>query len=125
MPDMLSVSIMPNVNQLAKAFVNLDITSFLKKEINTLAMSVERYAKQLTPVDTGRLRSSIFTSPATFQLSAIVSTKTEYAVYVHEGTKYMRGRPFMTMGAAFAQVGQLKDVNVRLDKEFTRAFKKL
>ena len=83
MPDMLSVSIMPNVNQLAKAFVNLDITSFLKKEINTLAMSVERYAKQLTPVDTGRLRSSIFTSPATFQLSAIVSTETEYAVYVH------------------------------------------
>ncbi len=133
---MLTVSIIPNVEKMTKAFFTLDMPSFLKREINRLAFSIERFAKQLTPVGTpestgrkgykgGRLRASIFTSPAKFGLQAVVSTNTSYAIYVHEGTKYMRARPFMTMGAAFAQVAELKDINVRLDKEFTKAFKTL
>ena len=73
MGDTLSVSVFPNPSELDKAFSSLDLPSFLKREVNILAMSVQRFAKQLTPVDSGRLRASIFTSPATFKLEAIVS----------------------------------------------------
>lgn len=124
MANDLTVSIIPSGSQLSRAFFSLDVTGFLQREINQLAMGVERYAKQLTPVRTGRLRASIFTSPQLAGLRAVVSTNTNYAIYVHDGTKYIKTkRPFMTMGAAFAQVSQLKDINVRLDKEFVADFK--
>jgi len=123
MANTVSVSIAPNPTELANAFFRMDVSSFLKKQINQLAMSVERYAKQLTPVDTGRLRASINTQPQLGGISAVVSTNTDYAIYVHDGTRYMRARPFMTMGAAYAQVAELKDVNIRLDKQITDEFK--
>lgn len=123
--ELLSVSITPNPSLMARAFASGNMHTFLQKEISKLAFAVERFAKQLTPVDSGRLKSSIHTQPELLGLSAIVSTRTNYAVYVHDGTKYMRARPFMTMGAAFAQVAELKDINVRLDREFTQQFKSL
>ena len=60
------------------------------------AFVFEGNAKERTPVDTGRLRASIWTM--TERLSATVSTNVEYARYVHEGTSFMRGRPFMRWG---------------------------
>jgi HK97 gp10 family phage protein len=123
MPEMLSVSIKPDTALLARAFAAGTVHKFLQQQVKRLAFSVERYAKQLTPVDSGRLRASIHTSPGTLGLSAVVSTRTNYAFFVHEGTKYMRGRPFMKYGAMFAQVAEMKDINVRLDREFTQAFK--
>lgn len=117
------VNIAPDPSKLARAMVGVNLTGFLSRQVSQLAFAVERYAKQLTPVDSGRLRASIHTTPMMFGVKAIVSTKTEYAVYVHEGTKYMRGRPFMKYGAMFAQVAEFKDINKRLDKHFTDAFK--
>jgi HK97 gp10 family phage protein len=121
----IQVSIKPSAENLAKAFMNQNLKTFLLGEINRLAAGVERYAKQLTPVDTGRLRASIFYSPANSFLQAVVSTNTEYAIYVHEGTKYMRARPFMKYGAMFAELEQRTDFQGRLDAEFTKAFKTL
>lgn len=121
----LSVSILPRAETLANAFKSGNITQFIRKEINRTAFSVERYAKQLTPVATNRLRSSINTQPLQLGMAALVSTNTEYAIFVHNGTKYMRGRPFMHMGAALAQVNILTDINKRLDTEFVTAFKSL
>ena len=122
----LSVSILPKIENLAGAFRSgMNITQFMRREINRLAFSVERYAKQLTPVDTGILKSSINTQPQNLGMSALVSTNTDYAIFVHDGTVYMSGRPFMTMGAAFAQVGQMRDINKRLDDNFTKEFKSL
>ena len=65
------------------------------------AFTVEREAKILSPVDTGRLRASIATSLGILDqgLTSIVSTNVEYAIYVHEGTRRMRGRPFMKQAA--------------------------
>ena len=56
---------------------------------------------------------------------AKISTNTEYAVFVHEGTKYMRARPFMDEGVR--QLGNQieKDISSRIDTEFAKAFKKL
>lgn len=66
----------------------------------TVAAKVETAAKARCPVDTGRLRSSI-----TWRIEAdgngvvaIVGTNVEYAIYVHEGTRHMSGRPFLVEG---------------------------
>ena len=54
-------------------------------------------------IDTGMLRRSISTS---FKpLSAIIAPHTEYAGFVHEGTRYMHARPFMTRGLDLAKRG--------------------
>ncbi len=117
------VAITPDPVNIAKAFMNYNMMTFLRAEVTRLAASVERFAKQLTPVDKGRLRASIHFSPPDFRMQSVVSTNTDYAVFVHEGTKFMRGRPFLKYGAAFAQVALARDVNVRLEKDFTDKFK--
>ena len=117
------VSVKPDVGAIVRAFSGKNLTSFLKAQVNRTAAMVERYAKQLTPVKTGRLRASINFTPVSIMLQSIVSTKTDYAIFVHEGTKYMRGRPFMKYGAMFAQVNLDKDIAVKLDNEFVQGFK--
>jgi HK97 gp10 family phage protein len=64
------------------------------------AAKIETASKARCPVDTGRLRSSInwrleFRGGV---LTAIIGTNVEYAIYVHEGTRYMPGRPFLVEG---------------------------
>lgn len=64
------------------------------------AAKIETAAKARCPVDTGRLRGSI-TWRIEFVggvLTAIIGTNVEYAIYVHEGTRYMAGRPFLLEG---------------------------
>lgn len=64
------------------------------RDIAARATRVESSAKGRCPVDTGRLRASIrwtmMPGPA-----AIIGTDVEYAIYVHNGTRYMEGRPFL------------------------------
>ena len=59
--------------------------------------AVEAAAKRRAPVDTGRLRSSIGTSlvEGADGVEVRVGTDVEYAPYVHDGTRYFRGRPFL------------------------------
>jgi HK97 gp10 family phage protein len=77
---------------LVPQIINSDMPKALKKA----AFIVEGESKKLTPVDTGRLRSSIYTTVK--KLSAIVQPKTNYALAVHEGTSRMKARPFMKEG---------------------------
>jgi len=46
-------------------------------------------------VDTGRLRSSMTYEVHSESQSVTVGTDVEYAIYVHEGTSRMRGRPYL------------------------------
>lgn len=64
---------------------------------------IERKAKHLAPVDTGRLRSDIMTriSPpesygAGSKIEGVIFNMVKYAPYVHGGTRRMRGRPYLT-----------------------------
>lgn len=89
-----------------------DLPNDLMKEISDAmrksAFLVEAKAKPLTPVDTGRLRASIrpdYIRP----LEAAIAPHTEYAIYVHEGTRYMKARPFMKWGVKAAE-GDIKKV---------------
>jgi HK97 gp10 family phage protein len=137
MPD-INVTVKPSFEEIGKAMSSVDIKSFLRGEINKIALLVERYGKQLAPVGTpestgikgykgGRLRASIHTKPAMLSsLEAVVKTGVHYAIYVHEGTRYMRARPFLRKGTEFARrryTGQ--DIASRLDQEFIKKFKTL
>lgn len=54
----------------------------------------ESGAKQMAPVDTGRLRNSIEHHPEGND-TVVVETDVEYAIYQEMGTRYQSGTPFM------------------------------
>lgn len=56
----------------------------------------ETSAKEITPVDTGRLRNSIKHKPQGKD-TEVVETNVEYAFWVHDGARGRLGRPFIRM----------------------------
>ena len=68
----------------------------LNKAIKKSIFQVEAKSKPLTPIDTGRLRGSYREQFS--NLRGVLWVQADYGVYVHEGTKYMRGRPFLEDG---------------------------
>ncbi|WP_375374084.1 HK97-gp10 family putative phage morphogenesis protein [Hymenobacter aerilatus] len=56
---------------------------------------IESDAKELAPVDTGRLRSSIHTEISSNGLSGVVGTNVSYAPFVELGTTRQRAQPFL------------------------------
>lgn len=69
------------------------------KDLLRRLIKVERAAKRLCPVDTGRLRSSITHDPDLRRdeqgLYGVVGTNVEYAPHVEFGTSRMRAQPFL------------------------------
>ena len=63
------------------------------------AFDIEADAKILAPVDTGTLMNSISTTIAGDgrhgTMTAEIGPTVDYAIYVHEGTSRMPGRPFL------------------------------
>jgi len=57
------------------------------KAIKKAILSVEREAKQRTPVRTGRLRASLISKQYQSVLEGEVSTDVYYAIYVHENLR--------------------------------------
>ena len=72
--------------------LNSELTNAIKKS----ALLIEAESKPLTPVDTGRLRGSIKSDIK--KLEAKIAPHVNYSVYVHQGTRYMKGRPFLKQG---------------------------
>lgn len=65
-----------------------------------IGLTVERYAKYLSPVDTGRLRNSITHEVATNEEAVYVGTNVEYAPYVEVGTSRQRPQPYLRPAVA-------------------------
>lgn len=65
----------------------------LQDTIQKASYLVERGAKINSPVDTGRLRSSIATE--LIPLQATIQPHVNYAMFVHNGTKFLQARPFL------------------------------
>lgn len=70
--------------------------------IRKVLLTVEGRAKGRSPVRTGTLRRSITTEVLSAR-QGVVGSNLGYAVHVHEGTKYMPGRPFLKEGLEDSQ----------------------
>lgn len=99
----IQVEIKVDAEKAAKAFRQApsDLGKNISLAVMKSAFMVERESKLVTPVDTGRLRSSIDTMIK--PLMAIIAPHTNYAIFVHEGTRFMKARPFMERGARSAE----------------------
>ncbi len=133
----VNIAIKPSAEAIQRAYGNAGISAFLAREIERVTFKIMRFAKQVTPVDTGRLRASIGggafkggsfpmgTGVSVTNLEGIVSTNVAYALPVHEGTRFMRGRPFMEQGVQFAQHNLDGDIAAKLDEHLVRKLTKL
>lgn len=84
-----------NMSQIKRAF-GLAPT-LMVRELNTAirqtVLSVGGESRRRTPVLTGRLRASTYEHFS--NLRGEVGTDTRYDKFVHWGTRYMRGRPYL------------------------------
>jgi HK97 gp10 family phage protein len=63
------------------------------KLLESWAEEVKSLAKQLAPVRTGHLRSSIYSNVQ--EWVAEIGAEATYALFVEFGTRYMQARPFL------------------------------
>jgi phage gpG-like protein len=110
----IKIKMNPSAQELKTKFGSIDFEGFLNRKITELAYRIERESKQVTPVDTGRLRASIYTEIG--NLKAKVQPDVFYDIFVHEGTRYMRARPFMLWGTETATTNFESDLNRDLER---------
>lgn len=114
----ITFKVTPTFAEVARKFQSVDIYGPIQKSIEEFSFMTEREAKIASPIDTGRLRSSIMTSIGNLQ--ARVAAHVHYAIFVHEGTRYMKARPFMEIGLAKSKVtyfGSANQLVIHLKKE--------
>ena len=63
------------------------------EQLASWAVDVEALARQLVPVKTGYLRSSIYAKVQ--EWVAEVGAEATYALFIELGTRYMRARPYL------------------------------
>lgn len=84
-----------NLPEIKRAFAAAPVQ--MGKGLNTAIQksifSIQADSMRNTPVLTGRLRASHFVS--LMPLKGVLEPMTNYAIFVHEGTQYMKGRPFL------------------------------
>lgn len=123
----ITITFNPTLDRLNRAFNRVNLGNDVSDELNKIATNVVRFGKQLAPVRTGLMRSRIsqtgFATSST--LRALIQTGTDYSIYVHEGTRYMRARPFLETGARFAVENIAGNISNRLERGFVDAFKSL
>jgi HK97 gp10 family phage protein len=101
---------MPSIHVTVKGFDELaerlqglgpEIAAEAREEVQMSALEIESRAKELSPVDTGRLRSSIRTEvgAAPEEISATVFTDVDYAIFVELGTSRAEAQPFLVPAA--------------------------
>lgn len=118
----IKVTTTPSIDSIISRFKGFEeiLVTKLKEGVLGYSYLVERGAKIFSPVDTGRLRSSIGVSLEVGGggLSSFIQPTVNYAIYVHEGTRYMKGRPFMEWGLnAYRRAGDalmIKKINEAL-----------
>lgn len=91
--------------------------------MSRIVITVEGRSKRFTPVRTGHLRRSITHRVERAGERGIVGTNVKYAPFVHEGTRFMEGRPFLEQGlaASRATIDQLlEEAGVQLFSRIAR-----
>lgn len=72
--------------------INKNLIDYIKLAL----MGIQRNAKMIAPVDTGRLKTDIRTDLRiqSNQIKGVIFNDVYYALFVHEGTSRMRARPY-------------------------------
>lgn len=78
------------------------MTKNLSGAIKRVALNVTKESKKITPVKTGFLRRSHTTTFET-PLRATIEPMASYALYVHDGTRFMKSRPFLADAVEFSE----------------------
>lgn len=75
-----------------------DLQNAKNRAFEIMGGKAETYAKQLCPVDTGRLRNSI-THAQQDEDSEVIGTNVKYAPFVELGTKRQKAQPYLRPAA--------------------------
>lgn len=95
---------MPVIVQLNFNAVAAQVVQRASAVVQKTAMDLEARAKQIVPVDTGLLKSSIQYQPAD-GLTAQVDVYAEYAEHVEFGTTRQRAQPYLIPAAEAVRPG--------------------
>lgn len=94
-----------NLPQIKRAFAMAPrlMAKNLNVSIRQAILMIGRDSRRNTPVDTGRLRASHYERFG--NLRGETGTNTNYDIFVHEGTRFMRARPFLRQAVQSNQAG--------------------
>ena len=81
-----------------KAEVEAAVDAAIARGLEICGGKAESYAKQLCPVDTGRLRNSI-THQQIDAKTEVIGTNVKYAPFVELGTKRQKAQPYLRPAA--------------------------
>jgi HK97 gp10 family phage protein len=88
----MSVKFQDNSAEILKAYEQAR-----ERSLEIIGLTAEKYAKQIVPVDTGRLRNSI--THAVEGKDVFVGSATSYAAHVEYGTIKQKAQPFLRPAA--------------------------
>lgn len=71
----------------------------IEQALKAIGLTAESYAKDICPVDTGRLRNSITHAVDVNEKSAYIGSNVEYAAIVELGSSKQRAQPYLTPAA--------------------------
>lgn len=97
-----------NINEIRAAFrkAPLVMTQNLDRAIKRSLLSIQAISMRNTPVRTGQLRASHTTRFT--PLMGVLQPTAHYAIYVHDGTRFMKARPFLA-NAVKTQNAEVQD----------------
>lgn len=93
----------------------------VNRGIKRSVIALERTAKQKSPIDTGRMRTSHTTEFR--NLRGELYPTTDYAIHVHEGTKFQRAQPWLAETATAETSNIEREMNNAVQKALNRIFK--
>lgn len=125
---MITVEGLEKLGILKRNFVEVDASDSTAVAVAKAAYTIERGGKKAITtgatraIKTGALRSSISTTSLT-RKSATIGPVMNYGIFVHEGTKFMRARPFMSAGLGM-EAGALnkimKDTGLQITRQLVK-----
>ena len=106
-----------NLKQIREALAKSPriVSEYMNRAIRASIFEIERATIPITPVDTGRLRGSFERSFGL--LRGEIYPTVDYAIYVHEGTRYMAARPYLAQGVETAN----QDIQRHFEQELENA----
>ncbi|SNR92352.1 HK97-gp10 family putative phage morphogenesis protein [Hymenobacter mucosus] len=91
-------------------FYQVDKKARVKAVVGKYLLLIESEAKRRAPVDTGRLRASIYADPTPDGLGGRVAVQAEYAMYVELGTRLIQAQPFLFPAAEALRPAYTTDI---------------